>query len=117
MNKLSAVGTKILAGFAVLFASLAGEKLAEAKNPSFIVDQITPMGRFGGRPYVEVEGVIVGTIDRADGTTGTYRAPFRAAIPQRRGNGIAVLTPVNYAAFNIYPPERLSETDLDDTTC
>ena len=82
MNKPSAVRTKILAGCAVLLASLAGEQLAQAKNPSFEVDQITPMGRFGGRPYVEVEGVMVGTIDRPDGTTGSYRAPFRAAIPQ-----------------------------------
>ena len=116
MNKLSAVGTKIFAGCAMLLASLAGQQLAQAKNPSFEVDQITPMGRFGGRPYVEVEGVMVGTIDRPDGTTGSYRAPFRAAIPQRRGNGVAVLTPVNSAAFNNYPPERLSETDLGDTT-
>ena len=116
MNKPSAVGTKILAGCAVLLASLAGQQLAQAKNPSFEVDQITPMGRFGGRPYVEVEGVMVGTIDRPDGTTGSYRAPFRAAIPQRRGNGVAVLTPVNSAAFSNYPPETLSEADLHDTT-
>ena len=59
MNKPRAVGTKILAGYAMLRASLAGQHLAQAKNPSFEVDQITPMGRFGGRPYVEVEGVMV----------------------------------------------------------
>jgi hypothetical protein len=115
MNRRSGTGASLFARCALLFA-LVGAQLAQARNPSFEIDQVTPMGTFGGRPYVEVEGVMVGTIDRADGSRGSYRAPFRAAFPRRGGNGVAVLTPVNSAAFANYPPESLSEPDLGDTT-
>ncbi len=46
-----------------------------------------------GLPYHFIEGVMTGTVERGDGTTGSYEVPIRLAYPESGGNGVAIVEP------------------------
>ena len=54
---------------------------AAASNPDVIVEHVIDLGVFKGRHYIQVEGLMVATFTREDGSTGHYRAPLIMRFP------------------------------------
>lgn len=101
----------------ILFlASIAtvGVALAAASNPDVIVEHVTDLGVFKGRHYVQVEGLMVATFTREDGSTGHYRAPLimRFPVGGRPGNGVGVVDVPNTAKFGFPTPRPLTIDDI-----
>lgn len=100
---------------AILFLasiSPAGVAMAAAPNPQVVVEHVTDLGVFKGRHYVEVDGLMVGTFTRADGSTGSYRAPMIMAFPTKRGNGVGLVDVPNSAIFGLLPNLPLTEENI-----
>ncbi len=100
---------------AILFlASISpvGVALAVASNPQVVVEHVTDMGVFEGRHYLEVDGLMVGTVARADGSTGSYRVPMILMFPTQNGNGVGVVDVPNSAIFFLFPGLPLTENDI-----
>src|SRR5262249_16021370 len=84
-------------------------------NPNVIVEQGTDLGEVNGRHYLQVEGVMVGTFARQDGSAGSYRTPLRMAFPApdaREGNGVGLVDVPNSADFNVLSQLPLTEENI-----
>lgn len=95
--------------------SPVGGAPATASNPDVVVEHVTDLGVFKGRHYLQVEGLMVGSFARADGSTGSYRVPLIMAFPAqdgRAGNGVGVVDVPNSAAFGVTPQLPLTEEDI-----
>jgi hypothetical protein len=100
---------------AILFlASISpvGVALAAASNPQVVVEHVTDLGVFKGRHYVEVDGLMVGTVARANGSSGSYRVPMIMAFPTNHGNGVGVVDVPNSAIFGLMPNLPLTEENV-----
>jgi hypothetical protein len=101
----------------ILFlASIAtvGVAPAAASNPDVIVEHVIDLGVFKGRHYIQVEGLMVATFTREDGSTGNYRAPLIMKFPVggRPGNGVGVVDVPNTAKFGFPTPRPLTIDDI-----
>jgi len=89
--------------------------LAASPNLQVVVEHVTDLGVFQGRHYRQVEGLMTNTWTRADGTTGTYRAPviMRYPVHGRPGNGVGIVDYPNNASFS-FPNEVGRPLTIDD---
>ena len=103
---------------AILFlASIAPVSVAPAaaSNPDVVVEHVTDLGIFKGRHYLQVEGLMVGSFARADGSFGSYRVPLIMAFPAqhgRAGNGVGLVDVPNSADFSVTPDRPLTEENI-----
>ena len=98
----------IMALLFMVSLSPVGVSPAAASNPDVIVEHVRDLGVFNGRHYVQVEGLMVATFTRADGSIGSYRVPLIMAFPTqkgRAGNGVGLVDVPNSADFNVLPPD------------
>jgi hypothetical protein len=98
----------------IFLASISpvGVTLAAASNPQVVVEHVTDLGVFKGRHYIEVDGLMVGTFVREDGSTGSYRVPMILAFPMNKGNGVGVVDVPNSAIFGLFPGLPLTEENV-----
>jgi|GEM_PF-2451678 len=70
-------------------------------SPSVEVEYQTPMEVSGGISYVYAEGVMMGKVERDDGTSGRYKVPIILVYPEVGGNGVGVVDIVNSAVLRL----------------
>jgi hypothetical protein len=103
---------------AILFLvsiSPVGVAAAAASNPNVVVEHVRELGVFQGRHYLQVEGLMVATFTREDGSPGSYRVPLIMAFPAqdgRAGNGVGLVDVPNSAFFGVAPDLPLTEDDV-----
>ena len=103
--------------FLLLLASLTTMSVAPvtASDLKVLVEQVTDLGVFKGRHYLQVEGLMEATFTRQDGSEGSYRVPLIMAFPTRQGragNGVGLVDVPNSADFNVVPQLPLTEANI-----
>jgi hypothetical protein len=77
---------------------------------------VRELGVFQGRHYLQVEGLMVATFTREDGSPGSYQTPLILAFPTpqgRPGNGVGLVDVPNSAAFVVSGDDpTLTEADV-----
>jgi hypothetical protein len=102
----------------ILFlASLATVSVAPAaaSTPDVIVEHVTDLGMFKGRHYLQVEGLMVGSFTREDGSPGSYSVPLIMAFPAQDGraeNRVGLVDVPNSADFGVIPDRPLTEENI-----
>ena len=103
--------------FLLLLASLAMMHVAPAtaSDLKVLVEQVTDLGVFKRRHYLQVEGLMEATFTRQDGSEGSYSVPLIMAFPTRQGragNGVGLVDLPNSADFGILADRPLTEANI-----
>ena len=67
-----------------------------------VVHDSGAMGTFGGRSYTWITATMSGTVQRDDGSVGSYRVPITLNYPDRGSNGFGLVDVVNDASYMWY---------------
>jgi alpha/beta hydrolase family protein len=95
--------------------SHVGVAPAAASNLDVVVEHVTDLGIFKGRHYLQVEGLMVRSFTREDGSPGSYSVPLIMAFPAqdgRAGNGVGLVDVPNSADFGVTPDRPLTEENI-----